>query len=200
MRQTSPIISVQSLGSQTWHQGSESPRKQSSSRCRLVDAERVADDGSLAPETALPIRIADDGNWMPAGHAVVLSTQLSPGVGFDSEQGEKAPETRAIPDALAYRHFLSATTLGSNASPQDRRIQRLQLDRVGLSDADRNAYLTTIQPLRGRLSASITREPNIMSDTLEQLRGQLTPDGFQRLQEHVRTYVKPRIKIYASAQ
>lgn len=155
----------------------------------------------------LAIAVADGSAWRPGGNSPVLtgsrgSNQVVLGPGSAGSQtvvdGKNTPEL--IPDALAYRHFLSATTVGPNASPQDRRVQRLQLDRVGLSDADRNAYLATIQPLRERLSASITREPNIMSDTLEQLRGQLTPDGFQRLEEHVRNYVKPRITIYASAQ
>jgi hypothetical protein len=107
-----------------------------------------------------------------------------------------------IPDALAYRHFLSATSVHPNASLNDRQVQRLLLDRLGLSEQDRRTYLFTVEWLRQRLAVTAPglAQQQFVNEAKDRLSSQLTPEGFQRLDAHVTGHVKRRIKIYSDAR
>jgi hypothetical protein len=135
-------------------------------------------------------------------HAARLGREVRLGAQISGSRivvdGKKTPED--IPDALAYKHLLSATSVRRNASFTDLHVQRLQLDRIGLSDQDRRAYLATVQSLRRQLEAraSSVIEQQLIADAIQRLRDQLSPDGFQRLDDYVRNRVKPRITIFAS--
>lgn len=113
--------------------------------------------------------------------------------------GGQTPER--IPDALAYRHFLSATSLRPNASLNERHVQRLLLERVGFSERDHRTYLATVEWLRERLgdtAPTLVVQQNV-NQARQRLSNQLTPEGFHRLDFHVKDHVKRHIKIYASS-
>lgn len=131
-------------------------------------------------------------------HRVTMGSQV--GGSAVVIDGDKHPE--AIPDELAYRHFLKATSVRANASLSERQVPRLVLDRVGFDEADRLAYLTVTGRLRQRLvrTTPLAAELPVVNEAVQQLRGQLTSEGFQRLDFHVKDHVKRHIKIYSSAR
>jgi len=135
--------------------------------------------------------------------------------------GAVTPE--AIPDSLAYRHLLSSTTVPDGASDAQRRRQKLLLDRFGLAPVDRQAYLEVVKSLNEELvnirddrkafeapAAAITatgrhalgmareRERDAFEGARQRLRVVLTQDGAARLNAHVTTHVKSRVKVYGS--
>jgi hypothetical protein len=117
-----------------------------------------------------------------------------------------------IPDAVAYRHFVSITSVSATASTADRHRRDAILEQAGLSAADRASYLAAITNVRQNLQA-IERQMPVAPDvaTVDALRQQrrsvldataarilpsLSADGMTRLQAHINTRVKKRIRIY----
>jgi hypothetical protein len=126
--------------------------------------------------------------------------------------GSKNPES--IPDDVAYRHFLLAIAIHENPS-QDELLRRSTLvARVGLSKADHDAFVSALGSLREELDAvdqartSLTaaspisafeevqmQERRLLDDAVARLRGVLSTEGRMKFDDHIRQYVKKRIKI-----
>ena len=117
-----------------------------------------------------------------------------------------------IPDAVAYRHFVSITAVSATASTADQHRRDAILEPAGLSAADRASYLAAITNLRDSLQA-IEQQMHIAPDvaTVDALKQQrrslldaaaarilasLSADGTTRFQAHIKTSVKKRIRIY----
>jgi len=115
--------------------------------------------------------------------------------------GQKTPEL--ISDALAYKHFLGATSVSTTPSENELTVQRLLLDRVGLSDEDRRRFMGVAKELRQRISESgsplaLEAQRQLVDDARRRLLAELTPEGFRRIDLHVTQYTKRRIKVYST--
>jgi hypothetical protein len=135
--------------------------------------------------------------------------------------GSRDPEL--VPDAVAYRHLFSTTTVPSNASTEQVKRQLSRLAPVGFDDTDRDTYVQHMQSLRGTLDSiaadrapwssleaagtatgqvvlknSIEREKQVFEGTRQLLQIALTQNGVQRLELYARNHVKRHIKIYGS--
>jgi hypothetical protein len=117
-----------------------------------------------------------------------------------------------IPDAVAYRHFISVTAVSATASAEDRHRRDAILEQAGLSAADRASYLAAITNVRDTLqtfeqqakaaadvaTADAVKEQrrNLLDASAARVLASLSADGTKRLRAHINNNVKARIKIY----
>jgi hypothetical protein len=117
-----------------------------------------------------------------------------------------------IPDALAYRHYVSITAVSATASAADVHRRNSLLDPVTLSTADRAAYVAAITNLRDSLQAldaqlaaaqDVTtadglkqQRRNLLDTAAARIRASLSTDGAARLQAYINNTVKTHIRIY----
>jgi hypothetical protein len=127
----------------------------------------------------------------------------------------------AIPDAVAYRHFMSASAVPSEATPEQLRRRTAFLKRVRLSESDEAGYIQATQfvrddidriqaqrvQFRGSLATATTEaalrslqaeEASVFQQARNRLAIELSAEGAQRLHEYIRNQVKPRIRIHGS--
>jgi hypothetical protein len=146
----------------------------------------------------------------PDGHAGVHHAQRGAALPLLVD-GALTPEQ--VPDAVAYRHFISVTAVSATASTAADRYRRdALLEQAGLSAADRASYLAAITNVKDSLQA-IDQRMQVTSDVpsfdaLKQqrrdlldaaaarIRASLSADGTKRLQKHIDANVKKRIRIY----
>jgi hypothetical protein len=140
----------------------------------------------------------------------LLTREGAPTLGVTID-GAKNPEL--IPDDLAYAHFIRATA--SSATPQAVQRREALLTRAGLTRDERQSYAQALGDVQARLdavrvqlgaaAASATPderaqlqrvENDIIADARESLRSGLGAAASARLDEHVQTHVKSRIRIY----
>jgi hypothetical protein len=133
--------------------------------------------------------------------------------------GRTTPD--AIPDGVAYRHFISTTSIPKTASAEQLLRRTLRLRSVGLSVDDQRSYIEAIRPLRDdldriavrRAQAASARRGNVLTTAaaslpqeeemaFEQARARLdaalSHEGRERLDAFIRGRVKRHIKIYGS--
>lgn len=130
--------------------------------------------------------------------------------------GSKTPD--AIPDALAYRHFITALSLSSAPSQEEIEHRDALLDQLGLSGPDRAAAIESVKTTRPELDALSAEKANasrtrasdvehvairakeevIFENARVRLQSALSTAGAQRFTEYVREVVKPRIVIFGS--
>jgi hypothetical protein len=134
--------------------------------------------------------------------------------------GAATPE--AIPDDVAFRHFVRAAAIADRASARDLARREGLLARAGLSAADRLAFAGALRGLRQTLDTTSREVQQLSPESLFEvssrirladLRGRevaaidaarsrletsLSPEGLSRLDVHVREDIKRRIKIYDS--
>ncbi|MGB9611858.1 MAG: hypothetical protein ACPL7M_12880 [Bryobacteraceae bacterium] len=133
--------------------------------------------------------------------------------------GDRTPE--AIPDDLAWAHFLAAIALEENALERDRKRQEAQLRPLGL-EPDHQAALKrilaglktalkeneralekaaqgaqTLETSR-RIASLLAQRKQLSSAAVGDLRRTLPEEAFARIENHVRTHVKRRIVIYGT--
>jgi hypothetical protein len=132
--------------------------------------------------------------------------------------GSERPE--AIPDYLAYRHFIMVTATASNASARQIAGRDAFLARVGLSKSDRASYIEAIAGVSEQLSSiweerrllvagtalSSLRfaelkllEDQVFDSAQDRLRTRLSMEGAKRLDAHIRI-IKRGIVIYGEAR
>ena len=132
-----------------------------------------------------------------------------------SIDGQVTPER--VPDEVAYRHFISVTAVGLGASAADFHRRDAILEQVGLSGADRRAYVAATITVKGALQR-IERNMETLHldiaavDALKQERGSLldnaalralsslSADGVARMRLHINERVKRHIRIYSQVQ
>ena len=128
-----------------------------------------------------------------------------------------------IPDAIAYRHFISASSIRSGGPTDQLRRRKAILKKVGFDEFDEAAFIGATETV-GDEMASITaeraslssagatktangrlslrqlqdRESVVFANARNRLRSALSQRGAQRLDEHVKGDVKRKIKIYGS--
>lgn len=122
-----------------------------------------------------------------------------------------------ISDDLAYQHFIRAIATSANPSPSETARRNAFIERIGLSNVDRNALIRALSPVRAELDDvakrrqrtavnSRVRRPAVVVFKAEEdaitgrargrIRGQLSPGGRRLLDAHIQGHVKRRIKIY----
>lgn len=125
----------------------------------------------------------------------------------------------AIPDAVAYRHFLIAAAGSEKPTP----AERVKLDglvgRIGLSDDDRAAFSNALKGMRDALD-NVTKERNqvllgsanaravltalkgredkLVQTARARLESWVTAEGRALLETHIKGHVKRHIKIYGN--
>lgn len=130
--------------------------------------------------------------------------------------GDKNPEQ--IPEALAYRHFISLTSVRQDASTTELDRRDAFMAGLLLSRTDRKAYVEAVKGVRDQLTSleqrartaahsdiatadSARREREALLDaTADRVRASLSPSGAMVLRAYINDHVKRRIKIYAQAQ
>jgi hypothetical protein len=131
--------------------------------------------------------------------------------------GDKTPDL--IPDELAYRHFIAATAVAANATPNDLARREFMLTRAGLSKEERRVFVAAVTNVREdldqldqerRLNTRVALDRDALQG-LKQRRNQVFADAHERLQctldkgtmaridAHVREHVKKRIRIFGQA-
>jgi hypothetical protein len=134
--------------------------------------------------------------------------------------GATSPES--ISDDLAYHLFLSAIALPASASAENKRGRDGVLERIGLSREDARAFVSALANLREDLDglsqernrigrstdasmqirtaneALKRREADIVASARARIERTVSGEGLVSLDEHIRTHVKRRIKIYGS--
>jgi hypothetical protein len=129
--------------------------------------------------------------------------------------GAETPEQ--ISDQMAYRHLILAVALAQNASDEAISRRDRQLQRAGLSAADRAAFVRALQGLAEQLTVNsedvkrLSSRPAGAAESLGALRTQrlalldiarsqvatsLSESGRTRLDSYLREHVKRRIVIY----
>jgi hypothetical protein len=128
--------------------------------------------------------------------------------------GQLTPEL--VPDDLAYRHFLSVTAVGSRSSAADLRRRDAILEHLGLSGADRRAYIDAtltvsdaLQRLDRQMEASHQdvsavdalkeQKRQVLDDAARRVNTSLSAGGAATLRSHINERVKRHIRIYRQA-
>ncbi len=141
------------------------------------------------------------------------STARGPGLSL-AVDGAKNPER--VPTNLAYRHFIYVSALRVGASEREIVRRDSFLARVGLSEADRSAYVAAVQnvaeqlaDVEARLEAngdatqvdSLRQQQRQLLDTAAaNARGTVSAEGAQRLEAFIQAHVKSHIKIFGDAR
>jgi hypothetical protein len=129
--------------------------------------------------------------------------------------GEKTPDR--VPDDLAYRHFISITSVGALASKDDLSRRDAVLQQVGLSASDQAAFVVATYGVRDRIGTidKTLRDGHhdlafvedqrrvragVLDDAANRILSSVSPSGASRLKAHIRDYVKRRIRIYGQEQ
>lgn len=133
--------------------------------------------------------------------------------------GDRTPE--AIPDDLAYTHFLSAIALEAGASEEARKRQDAQLRPLGLKPDHQEALKRILAALKAglneterglqeagqgvqtpessrRIASLLEQRRQLAAGAAAEIRRSLPEEAFARIEEHVRTHVKRRIVIYGT--
>jgi hypothetical protein len=117
-----------------------------------------------------------------------------------SIDGALAPA--AIPDRVAYRHFMVAAMM-SASDPLSRTRQTAMLRNIALSDADHASVVKVLAATARQLesldplSSTFSGLRNAAFDTArDEMDMSLSVEGLSRLHEYLQRYIKPRIKIY----
>ena len=144
---------------------------------------------------------------VPAFQGITGTSILRIHVGVD---GRKNPEL--IPDSLAYRHFIRATSSTSVAGTKRRNAL---LKRAGLTVQDRLAYVEALGDVDAQLNSirqarrseggslpqsTLTRlfdsENQAFSDAQARIHAGLSVEGAAKLDAHIQDYIKRRIVIF----
>jgi hypothetical protein len=131
--------------------------------------------------------------------------------------GSLTPE--AIPDRLAYYHFIMATAITCDAAAKEVDRRESLLREVGFSKRDHDSFIESLQDVRDRLDqVTIARkqwgvdttparaalamlkqqEKKILDGARSKIQMALTGEGLDRLDTHIREHVKRNIKIYGT--
>lgn len=133
--------------------------------------------------------------------------------------GARTPE--AIPDGLAYTHFLAAIALEAGAPEEARKRQAAQLLPLGLEPEHQEALKRILAHLKAglneterglqeasrgvqtleasqRIAALLARRAQLPAAAVEEIRRALPEEALALIEEHVRTHVKRRIVIYGT--
>lgn len=135
--------------------------------------------------------------------------------------GSKTPE--AIPDRLAYKHFLLAVAEPEHPSPDESARQAARLAPLALSPSDYSDFvhqlgvfksqLDDIEARRLRIESDVSLESSSRESALLKLKAEqdsaltsiltalhdvMTADGASRLDRYIREQVKRRIVIYGT--
>jgi hypothetical protein len=121
-----------------------------------------------------------------------------------SVDGSVTPD--AIPDRVAYRHFIVAASLSNAQDTESLARQRAVVDSVGLSLADRASLQTVLNDVADKVrridptssaAAQKAARDEVLSAAEDQVRFALSPAGLTQLQSRIEL-MKRRIKIYGS--
>jgi hypothetical protein len=121
----------------------------------------------------------------------------------------------AIPDSTAWEVFLHTMALGTHATAEERRLQRLRVSRAQLDPRDFEALHRVLATFHEKLSVFNARasearkvgplEPKwtveliqLRGKARQEILGALSDDGRTRLNIHVNS-LKPNIKIFGMA-
>lgn len=131
-----------------------------------------------------------------------------------SVDGQLNPEQ--IPDHVAYRHFISVTAVSSGASEAEIYRRDAILVRVGLSEADRRAYLAIInvrdelldteqkiQAVHHDIAAIDDlrlQKASVLDNAATRILSSLSADGVESMQTHINDRIKKHIRIYSQVQ
>jgi hypothetical protein len=131
--------------------------------------------------------------------------------------GSKTPEN--VSDRLAYYHFIMATAIPTNASPEQISRREALLNPVGFSKddhdsfvaaltqvrddldqvtQDRKQYSTDTVTSRAALATLKQHEDQILENARIRLQTAFSSEGVTRLNAHLRDNVKRNIKIYGA--
>jgi hypothetical protein len=157
------------------------------------------------PRTAAPSQL---GHVHSPQSSVVGTPRTRPAALPIIVDGGTTPE--AIPDELAYHHFIMAIAIPDNPSLVEVSRRNGLLDAVGLSKSDNASLigalahvregLNTVSAMRAQSpidpAALKLKEDGIILTARERIWASVTADGFERLTNHIRGHVKTRIKIY----
>ena len=108
--------------------------------------------------------------------------------------GANTPD--AIPDSLAYRHFIMVTATAATALPQDIARRDAFLNQVGLSENDRSTYLAALSGVREQL-ASIAQARSQLSPGTSNLRDQFL--ALKRREDQTLDSAQNRLLTWLSA-
>ena len=146
----------------------------------------------------------------PASHTLVVSVD-----------GSKHPEQ--IPDELAYQHFIRAVAENAETTSEEKSRQLSRLARIQLSDPDTANLISILSKIKEKLDALGVRraradsltfpttlhlnpeleqlkrdEDSLISTAIQEIRNSLTPDGWERLDAHIKDHVKSHIVIFTN--
>jgi len=119
--------------------------------------------------------------------------------------GRMTPE--AIPIEVAEHHFVRAIAISRTSSAVEQQRQRRMMASIGLSDADRRAFLAAVDGVGDELQALASKRRDLSSlarqdevalvrSTLNRARSTLTKDGVARLERYIKDDVRRKIVIY----
>jgi hypothetical protein len=133
-----------------------------------------------------------------------------------------AKEPGRIPDAVAYRLFLSVVALPANASSEKIRGRDALVNRIGFSSEDKVAFVESLGDFREEIETKTEQRKRLTTgfdpanrSALATLKAQehemfanlrshvertLSPDGVARLKAHIDDHVKRRVKIFGTPQ
>jgi hypothetical protein len=121
--------------------------------------------------------------------------------------GAKNPEL--IPDSVAYGHFIRATA--SATTPADVSRRKVFLDRAGLSVPEQTVYVNALgtagealeevkrqRRAKGPMTPGAVQklEMEAVSNAEARIRAALPPTARAKLDAHINSYIKRRIKMY----
>lgn len=133
--------------------------------------------------------------------------------------GDRTPE--AVPDDLAYAHFLAAIALEQDAPEDARKRQAAQLLPLGLEPEHQEALKRILAHLKAglneterglqeasrgvqppessrRIASLLEQRRQLAAAAVGEIRRSLPEQAFARIDNHVRTHVKRRIVIYGA--
>lgn len=130
--------------------------------------------------------------------------------------GSRTPDR--IPDDLAYEHFILAVSEHQSPSPIESRRREAQLNPIGLSSADHDAFLFALSGVReeldaiqtardavsltpgdsaaeARLKSLLTDQKQLIARSRAGLKGAISVDGQAKLDVYIRSHVKKHIVL-----
>jgi hypothetical protein len=102
-----------------------------------------------------------------------------------------SPSADLIPDYVAFRLFFAAVAGSSSPTPAETARQNDRLKPIQLTDVDKGVLVRALSRFKGKFQNGGQVPPAtslnaIVQGTLDELQGQMSKDGFQRLYAHVR--------------